>query len=104
MPSYERLLPYARGIRDGLATRTAAGRPLYVILDGDMAMTLGRLPSEDLAVPAEVLVLDGIALQDFGHVHLGRVRHPSGTVPVTVKSLVFGAGGRQGEGTPDRSR
>ncbi len=29
-------------------------------------------------------------LRDFDYVDLGRVRQPSGTVPVTIKSLVFG--------------
>ncbi|GAA0682555.1 ethanolamine ammonia-lyase reactivating factor EutA [Streptomyces malaysiensis subsp. malaysiensis] len=88
-PSYERLLPFARGIRDGLAARTTAGRPVYVVLDGDVAMTLGRLLTDELGLPGDVLVLDGITLQDFDYVDLGRVRHPSGTVPVTIKSLVF---------------
>jgi ethanolamine utilization protein EutA len=36
-------------------------------------------------------VLDGIALWDFDYVDLGRVRMPSHTVPVTIKSLVFSA-------------
>ncbi|MBQ0964948.1 ethanolamine ammonia-lyase reactivating factor EutA [Streptomyces tendae] len=89
LPSYERLLPFARGVRDGLAARTAAGRPVYVVLDGDVAMTLGRLLTGELGQAGEVLVLDGITLQDFDYVDLGRVRHPSGTVPVTIKSLVF---------------
>jgi ethanolamine utilization protein EutA len=29
-------------------------------------------------------------LRDFDFVDLGRVRHPSNTVPITIKSLVFG--------------
>jgi ethanolamine utilization protein EutA len=36
-----------------------------------------------------VLVLDGVALRDFDYVDLGRIRVPSNTVPVTIKSLVF---------------
>jgi ethanolamine utilization protein EutA len=35
------------------------------------------------------LVLDGIALRDFDYIDLGRIRMPSHTVPVTIKSLVF---------------
>jgi ethanolamine utilization protein EutA len=34
-------------------------------------------------------VLDGIALRDFDYIDLGRIRMPSHTVPVTIKSLVF---------------
>ncbi|WP_037869227.1 ethanolamine ammonia-lyase reactivating factor EutA [Streptomyces sp. NRRL S-813] len=97
-PSHERLLPFARGVRDALAERTAAGRPLYVVLDGDVALTLGRLLREELDVTADLMVVDGLSLRDFDYVDLGRLRFPSHTVPVTIKSLVFeqetvGAGG-----------
>ncbi|MFD3488345.1 ethanolamine ammonia-lyase reactivating factor EutA [Streptomyces sp. NPDC058665] len=89
-PSHERLLPFARGVRDALTDRMAAGNPLYVVLDGDVAMTLGRLLREELGVTADLLVIDGLSLRDFDYVDIGRVRFPSSTVPVTIKSLVFG--------------
>ena len=50
LPSYRRLFPFACGIRDGLADRLAQGRPIYVMLDGDVAMTLGRLLHDELGV------------------------------------------------------
>ena len=59
------------------------------MLDGDVAQTLGALLKEELGVASEVLVLDGISLWDFDYIDLGRVRMPSFTVPVTIKSLVF---------------
>ncbi|MFJ9535997.1 ethanolamine ammonia-lyase reactivating factor EutA [Streptomyces sp. NPDC101225] len=90
LPSHERLLPFARGIRDAVRERTAAGRPLYVVLDGDVALTLGRLLREELDVTGDVLVIDGLSVRDFDYVDIGRLRLPSGTVPVTIKSLVFG--------------
>ena len=34
-------------------------------------------------------MIDGVSLWDFDYVDLGRVRMPSYTVPVTIKSLVF---------------
>ena len=39
----------------------------------------------------DLLILDGIDLRDFDFVDLGRIRYPSNTVPVTIKSLVFAA-------------
>ena len=78
-------------MRDGLADRIAQGRPVYVVLDGDVAMTLGRLLREELGVTSALLVIDGLSLRDFDYIDIGRVRHPSNTVPVTIKSLVFGA-------------
>jgi len=59
------------------------------VLDGDIAHSLGALLKEEWGVASEVLVIDGVSLWDFDYVDLGRVRMPSYTVPVTIKSLVF---------------
>jgi ethanolamine utilization protein EutA len=90
-PSYPRLEALARGVVDAVPRTVAAGKPLFVIVDGDVAQTLGGILKEELKVPSEVLVLDGIRLWDFDYIDLGRVRMPSFTVPVTIKSLVFTA-------------
>jgi ethanolamine utilization protein EutA len=42
-----------------------------------------------MGVESEILVIDGVVLWDFDYIDLGRIRMPSQTVPVTVKSLVF---------------
>ena len=88
-PSYTRLAALAGGIVQALPRTIAAGRPIFLIFDGDIAQTIGALLKEERAVASEVLALDGIALWDFDYVDLGRVRMPSFTVPVTIKSLVF---------------
>jgi ethanolamine utilization protein EutA len=88
-PAYPRLAGLAHGIVDAMPKTVAAGKPLFIILDGDIAQTLGALLKEELGVRSEVLALDGIALWDFDYIDLGRVRMPSFTVPVTIKSLVF---------------
>jgi len=88
-PSYERIVAFARGIVAGLARSIALKQPLYLILDGDLAQTLGGVLRDDLGIESEVLVIDGIVLVDFDYIDLGRIRLPSHTVPVTVKSLVF---------------
>jgi ethanolamine utilization protein EutA len=59
------------------------------VLDGDVAQTLGALLKDEWSVASDVLVIDGVSLWDFDYVDLGRVRMPSFTVPVTIKSLVF---------------
>ncbi|MDB5940469.1 MAG: reactivating factor for ethanolamine ammonia lyase [Ramlibacter sp.] len=88
-PAYERLAALAKGLVDALPRSVAAGMALYVIADGDIALTLGHLIQEDARVKGEVLVIDGITLRGFDFVDLGRIRMPSMTVPVTIKSLVF---------------
>ena len=89
MPAYERLHAFAVGVRNGLAERIDAGRPVYLMLDGDVAMTLGRLLRDEVGVRNDLLVVDGLSLRDFDYIDIGRVRHPSRTVPVTIKSLLF---------------
>jgi ethanolamine utilization protein EutA len=89
MPSYQRLAAFAEGIKSGLADRIAKKLPLYIMLDGDVAQTLGAILREELHVESELLVIDGVVLWDFDYIDLGRIRMPSYTVPVTIKSLVF---------------
>ena len=89
LPSYPRLAAFAAGIKRGLAERIAGKRPLYIMLDGDVAHTLGHLLREELSIESDLLVIDGVVLWDFDYLDLGRIRMPSYTVPVTIKSLVF---------------
>jgi ethanolamine utilization protein EutA len=88
-PSYERVAAFARGIVAAVPVQIARKQPLYLILDCDLAQTLGGILREDLGVESELLVIDGVVLVDFNYIDLGRIRLPSHTVPVTVKSLVF---------------
>jgi ethanolamine utilization protein EutA len=91
VPSYRRLRSFAEGITAGLRRRMADGRTVYLMIDSDIALTLGTILSDELSVTNDLLILDGVDLRDFDFVDLGRVRRPSNTVPVTIKSLVFGA-------------
>jgi ethanolamine utilization protein EutA len=89
LPVYQRLAAFAAGIKRGLADRIARKLPLYIMLDGDVAQTLGHILRDELHVDSELLVIDGVVLWDFDFIDLGRIRMPSYTVPVTIKSLVF---------------
>ncbi len=88
-PEFERIESFADGIRCALAKRLSHGNPIYVILDADIALNLGVILREDFGIVNDILVIDGLALWDFDYVDLGRLRLPSNTVPVTIKSLVF---------------
>ncbi len=99
-PSYERIHAFAQGISRGLASTIARRLPLFIMLDGDIAQTLGAILREEMGVTSEILVIDGVTLQDFDYIDLGRIRMPSQTVPVTVKSLVFSEDPRAPHGPP----
>jgi ethanolamine utilization protein EutA len=88
-PSHERIFAFAQGIVRGIPKSVAQRKPLYIMLDGDVAQTLGSILREELDVQSEILCIDGVVLWDFDYIDLGRIRLPSMTVPVTIKSLVF---------------
>ena len=88
-PSFTRLSALSQGIVEALPRTLLDAKPIYLIFDGDVAQTLGALLKEEWQVASEVLVIDGVSLWDFDYVDLGRVRMPSYTVPVTIKSLLF---------------
>ena len=88
-PSHERLFAFADGIHRGMRDRIEKHQPLFIMLDGDVAQTLGAILREELNIEGDILVIDGVVLWDFDYIDLGRIRMPSNTVPVTIKSLVF---------------
>jgi len=96
VPSYARIAAFAHGIRHGLATTIERKKPIYIMLDGDIAQTLGAILREEFLVESEILAIDGVVLRDFDYIDLGRIRMPSYTVPVTIKSLLFSEDPRRG--------
>ncbi len=89
-PEYQRLCQLAEGIKLGLSETIKSGKSIYIVLDGDIAHTLGYIIKEELGfIENDVLVVDGISLKDFDFIDIGKVLYPSGTVPVTIKSLIF---------------
>jgi ethanolamine utilization protein EutA len=88
-PSHERIHAFAQGIVRGMPRTIEQKKSLYLMLDGDVAQTLGAILREELGVKSDILAIDGVMLWDFDYIDLGRLRLPSMTVPVTIKSLVF---------------
>lgn len=90
IPSYGRLAAFAQGLQQALAGTIRRRKPIFIVLDGDIAQTLGAILCEECGIESDILVVDGISLQDFDFIDLGRKLEPSHTVPVTIKSLIFG--------------
>ncbi|NKB27321.1 MAG: recombinase [Rhodobacteraceae bacterium] len=88
-PDYASIRALADGIAEAMAPRLQGDHPLFVMIDGDIAQTLGGILRDEIGVENELLILDGLSLRDFDYVDLGKIRLPSYTVPVTVKSLLF---------------
>lgn len=86
---YERIAAFAQGLAMGLADVLQGKHPIYVVMDGDIARTLGGILRHELHVHAPLLIVDGVHLADFDYIDFGTVRVPSNTVPITIKSLLF---------------
>jgi ethanolamine utilization protein EutA len=87
--SFQRIEAFLTGLVDGIPRTITNGRPIVLVFDWDVAGVVGASLKEERHISNDVLSIDGIVLRDFDFVDIGRVLEPSGTVPVTIKSLVF---------------
>ena len=88
-PTAGRIAAFCSGLIDGLPTTLSSGRPIYLVFDHDLAGLIGTILKDDFAIENPLLCLDGVTLHDFDFIDLGKTLEPSGTVPVTIKSLIF---------------
>jgi ethanolamine utilization protein EutA len=88
-PTAMRIAAFCQGLLDGLANTVSKGRPLYLVFDRDLAGLVGLILKTEFGLKSDILSIDGVMLSDFDYIDLGDVLRPSGTVPVTIKSLVF---------------
>ncbi len=88
-PHYRRVRALAEGVVAGLGAQLAAGGPLVVLVDGDVASSLAHVLREELQVEAPLVCLDGLVLQELDYVDVGQLIRPSYVVPVVIKSLLF---------------
>ncbi|MFT5538875.1 MAG: ethanolamine utilization protein EutA [Alphaproteobacteria bacterium] len=95
-PDYPYIRRLAEGIVQILDPNGPTGEPLFVMLDVDMAKSLGSILREELQVDRPVIVVDGIEVGDLDYVDMGRPIGTSEVIPVTVKSLVFAMRSKSG--------
>jgi ethanolamine utilization protein EutA (predicted chaperonin) len=88
-PAATRIAAFCRGLMAGLPHTMTNRRPIYLVFDQDLAGLVGTILKNDFDLENDILAIDGVALHDFDFIDLGAVLEPSGTVPVTIKSLVF---------------
>jgi len=88
-PDYARLAAAGRAIVAAAAPRGTRSEPLFLMIDGDIGRTIGRLLHEELGLPGKLVSIDGVQLQDLDYVDIGAMISPPGVVPVVIKSLLF---------------
>jgi ethanolamine utilization protein EutA len=88
-PLHARLAAVAEGISIALSATVAAGLPLVLLIDGDVAQSLGRVLRYEVAPGANVVAIDGVELKQFDYVDIGAVIDTANVVIVIIKSLLF---------------
>jgi ethanolamine utilization protein EutA len=88
-PSHARLHALAAGICAALPRTLTSGAPLVLLIDGDIAMSLGRILRQEIAPGANVIAVDSVQLKQFDYVDIGRVIEVTNVVPIIIKSLLF---------------
>ena len=64
-------------------------KTLFLMIDGDIGKTFGRLLHRELHWPGKLVSIDGMDLQELDFVDVGELIAPPGVVPVVIKSLLF---------------
>ncbi len=88
-PSHARLHAVAAGICAALPRTIAEEMPLVLLIDGDVAMSLGRVIRHEVAPKADVIAIDGVQLKQFDYVDIGEIIDVTNVVPIIIKSLLF---------------
>jgi len=88
-PDYPRLAATARAIMAAVAPQGRRTAPLLLMIDGDVGKTMGRILTEELGLPGDLVSIDGVQLQELDFVDVGELISPPGVVPVVIKSLLF---------------
>lgn len=95
-PDYPYIRRIAEAITGLLNPKEAVEIPLFILVDVDMAKSLGGILVEELKLSRPTVVVDGIKVGDLDYVDIGRPMGASEVIPVTVKSLVFGIRSKSG--------
>ncbi|HET9149463.1 MAG TPA: ethanolamine ammonia-lyase reactivating factor EutA [Alphaproteobacteria bacterium] len=92
-PLHSRLKALADGIHLGLHNTVHEKKPLVLVLDGDIARTLGEILRKECDVAGDIVSVDGVQLREFDYVDIGEMIRPTNVVPLVIKSLLFSAPG-----------
>jgi ethanolamine utilization protein EutA len=87
--SYPRLAALANAITQVAGGRDAGDSVLILVVDADIAQSLGAILTEETGLRRQLIVLDGVELSDFDFVDVGEYLNPPGVLPVLIKSLLF---------------
>jgi ethanolamine utilization protein EutA len=94
--SYPRVAAVADAITRVADPDGAGDSALILVVDADIAQSLGAILTEEAGLRRRLIVLDGVELADFDFIDVGEYLDPPGVLPVLIKSLLFASGSKEG--------
>ncbi len=88
-PEHSRLKAAGEAVVRALSPLAERIKTLFLMIDGDIGKTFGRLLHRELHWPGKLVSIDGMELQELDFVDVGELIAPPGVVPVVIKSLLF---------------
>ncbi|MDB5761430.1 MAG: Ethanolamine utilization protein EutA [Herminiimonas sp.] len=88
-PEHARLFAMAKAIMQFAAPSGKRDEILFLMIDGDVGASLGRILHDELHLDGKIVSIDGIKLRELDFVDIGEWLDPPGVVPVVIKSLLF---------------
>ena len=101
--NYESLRRLADGLAAVVPPPNGQTSPLFLVLNLDVAKSLGGILKEELGVERDVVAIDGIDVGDLDYIDIGRPVGTSEVLPVTVKSLLFPSEQKKAEAAAARA-
>lgn len=89
-PEYRALKTLAACLSRGMDEALPPGEPVLIVLEQDIAKSLGLLMQKELSGRRMVACIDGIRVEQGDYVDLGRPVLNGLVIPVVVKTLLFG--------------
>ena len=88
-PEHARLFAMAKAIAQFAAPSGKRQNTLFLMIDGDVGASLGRILHKELHLDSKIVSIDGIKLRELDFVDVGELLEPQGVVPIVIKSLLF---------------
>jgi ethanolamine utilization protein EutA len=88
VPEYGVLLALAQGLV-AAASAKARDEILVVVVNADIALSLGRIIRYDLGYDLPLICVDAIEVNRLDFIDIGQKIEPTGVVPIVIKSLLF---------------
>ena len=89
VPNYKFIRRVAEGVAAVVNESEDPDLNVFLILDLDVAKSLGGILKEELQVAPEVIAVDGIDVGDLDFIDVGNAMGVTEVIPVTIRSFMF---------------